>query len=104
MGDELDFIDLEAELVEAIDPLGDPGVLMSLDAVFRAQLPPEGVIASRDVLAQMQVGFVDGDTLLGCDVGHHTGNVLNNELDDLLTQRARHRHVSDPGLYSAPPG
>src|SRR5438093_6087561 len=55
MGDELDLIDLETELMEAIDTLGDSVVLVSLDAVFGTQFPPEGVIASRDVLTQMEV-------------------------------------------------
>ena len=98
VGDELDLIDFEAELVQAIDALGDPVLLVSLDAVFRAQLPPEGVIASRDVLAQMQVGFVDGDTLLGGDVGHLTGDVLNHDLDVVLTPRVRQRVVDRRSL------
>ena len=89
VGDELDLIDFEAELVQAIDALGDPVLLVSLDALFRSQLPPEGVISGGDVLTHVEVGVVDGDALLGGDIGHLTSHVLNHDVDVVLTPRIR---------------
>ena len=104
VGDELDLVDLEAELVQAIDALGDPILLVSLDPVFRAHLAPEGVIAGGDVLAQMDVRFVDGHALLGGDVAHLTSDVLNHDLDVVLTAGVRQRVVDRRGLAVDQPG
>ena len=68
--DEIDLLDVEAEAVDPLDPLGDPVALVGGDRLRPSQLGPEVAVALGDVEAELEVGVVEVCTRLGGDVGH----------------------------------
>jgi hypothetical protein len=81
-GDELDLVGVEAELVEPVQPLGDPAPLIpGIQDLLAGELLPQGLVARAQLLGDLERVDVVRQPLAGLQVEQLARYPLGGQLD-----------------------
>jgi len=84
-GDQLDLVGVEAELVEPVQPFGDPAPLvLGAQDLLAGQLLPQGLVAASQLLGDLERVDIVLQQPAGLQVEQLAGYPLGGQLDVVL--------------------
>ena len=97
--DQLDLVDVEAEVVEPVQPLGDAvALLLRLEHLDLGQLVPQPVVVQGDLLGDHHRVDARRQQPTGLEVEQLAGDLLTGQRDVVLAHPVRQRLLDLAGL------
>ena len=98
LGDQLDLLDVEAELVQPVETLLDPVALVGSDQLLVGQLVPERLVAALQLDRRLDRVEVLGQADLGVDVEELADHVLGRDRQVVQSLAGRELRLQLAGL------